>query len=717
MSIKTSILLVFLFVSTFSFADENESSFNLICPPDVWLHCGAEIWDLHQYGQAHYYYNGHQYSAGHPTVQYHTTTCETGYITRTWRVEDYNWVWHECSQTIYISGGNFNYHNIYWPHDIELYGCDVNIHPDHMPYGYGRPTYDYMTCSMVGSSYKDRVFNFGGDCKKIIRTWTVLDWCNYGNGYNNPGIWTYDQIIKISNTEQPTVTSVPEVKVKADDCNYGFVNVPLVEIYGDPCYGGYEITHDSPYADYAGADASGNYPVGKTRVNFTLVYACGTEMKAYTDVIVEDKGPVPYCLATLNVVLMPVDTDNDGQIDNGMVELWAKDLDYGSYHPCNTRPLTFSFSSDVTNTSTTFTCEEAGYNDVQMWVTDHYGNQSWCLVQVIVQNNAANIPDCEEEVGNIVEGRVLDLNNEPLENVYINLKSKGYREETFIVDTTYVEVLIDSFYNATGTLLYIYDYKEEITYQPTQSFVFQGKTVDILTNDEGKFGTDDIDIQRQYSVTAFKFGDMDNIDSADLELLRQHITGEKKFESPYSYIAADINEDGILDSEDFKLLANLESGEEDEWPHERQWVFYNGLEMVDMSENPLEDHMEQKIVLVNQNFIGQDLSFVGILKGDISNYEPIASSISLPNIEKRNSAETEVYPNPFNQEIKINNLTPGVEVKINVFDTNGRSVYKTKSVNKPSLTISQASEWTPGTYIVNINSDTSTKTFRIVKLD
>ena len=379
----------------------SKASTTLICPPDVWLNCGDEIWDLSSYGNAYYYINGVQHSAGDPSVSYDLTVCETGRIYRTWTIMDPNWVTHSCTQTIKVRGSNFGYHNIDWPkNDLVIEGCNTSTHPDNLPEGYGYPQYDHYSCSMVGASYKDQVFYFGVDCKKILRTWTVLDWCNYFPGNSSPGKWSYVQTIKISGNNMPMLNCPQDLELYPENCDGRYVEMNDIVVNGQGCNGAFQVYNDSPYADENGADASGFYPIGSTTINYRVEYACGEEQICQQVITVKEKAAVPYCLATLNVALMPLDTDGDQLVDDGMVELWASDLNHASYHPCRPNEyLRFSFSSNVDSTSRIFTCKDVGENEVQMWVTDTRGNQSWCSVIVNVQNNAANIPDCEVGTG------------------------------------------------------------------------------------------------------------------------------------------------------------------------------------------------------------------------------------------------------------------------------------------------------------------------------
>lgn len=388
---------------------DEEDSFTLYCPDDVTVSCSDEIWDLSIYGNATYYYNGGWYDAGTPVVNYYLNSCNSGYITRTWTVEDYNWNPYSCTQTITVTadGSTFNESNITWPQEhITLEGCYPSTHPSQLPPGWGYPTWynSGSSCgtSNVGVSYSDQVYTISSTCKKIVRKWQVMDWCQYNpnswyGGYT-PGLWTYYQFIKISKGDLPILVCPDDITVNSNNCVNAYLNVPPLWVEGETCGGDFEITNDSPYADSNGADISGTYPVGWHYVKYTVKYGCGSKKTCTRKIkVTKKKPPVPYCYAALAVPLMGVDTDGDGEFDDGMVEIWAKDLDKGSTASCNGGNLKFSFSSDVTDTYKTFTCDDVGENEVQMWVTDNSGNQSYCLVTIDVQNNGANIPNCEPE--------------------------------------------------------------------------------------------------------------------------------------------------------------------------------------------------------------------------------------------------------------------------------------------------------------------------------
>jgi len=134
------LLVTFTFVSNISateeYCPENADLFSIHCPYDVTVSCTDEIWDLSIYGNANYHDYTGWHDAGTPVEHYYLNSCNSGYITRTWTVEDYNWNLHTCTQTITVSGGSnpFGYDDIWWPHNyIELEGCNPSTHPSHMP--------------------------------------------------------------------------------------------------------------------------------------------------------------------------------------------------------------------------------------------------------------------------------------------------------------------------------------------------------------------------------------------------------------------------------------------------------------------------------------------------------------------------------------------------------------------------------------------------------
>ncbi len=374
----------------------------MTCPGDKWVDCDAELWTLNQYGDAYFKDYNSTFKLPEPVEHWYLNDCNTGYITRTWKHKAYG-KWYQCVQTIHV--GNSGYNNeIYWPKDdLVLEGCNPNILPENLPAYYNKPHYNSGSCDMMIHTYKDQQFSFGGGCKKIIRKWTVINWCDYvPNAYPKKGYFEHYQTIKIINNEAPHAYENPTIEVNATNCDGGYVEVPALTVSGQDCNDGYKIINNSYYATSNGADASGVYPVGMHTILYTVEYACGSS-KTFQQVIKVNNtlAPVPICLSGISIALMAVDEDRDGVPEEGSVLIWAKDIDFKSYSPCDL-DLTYSFSADSLVMSAEYTCANVGVNDVNVYVTDENGNQSYCRVDLFVQNNAANIPNCN--ANNVDEG-------------------------------------------------------------------------------------------------------------------------------------------------------------------------------------------------------------------------------------------------------------------------------------------------------------------------
>ena len=698
--------------------DNEEDLFSIYCPDDVTVSCNAELWDLSIYGNANYHDYTGWHSAGYPTENWNLNSCNSGTITRTWTVEDYNWNWHTCTQTITVGGGAgaFGYYDIQWPlSHLELQGCNPSTHPSQLPPEYGWPTYNYSECSNVGVSYSDCVYTVNDGCKKIIRKWTVRDWCqsnNNGWGYGTQGSWTYDQVIKIMGGEEPTVECTPKIEVGSYNCVNAYVHADPIYVHGETCGGNYTITNNSPYADSNGANISGTYPIGYTNVDYIVHYGCGKKKTCRTKVIVQDKkGPTVYCYGEITVALMPVDEDQDGVPEDGMIEIWAKDLDKGSTASCNGYGLTYSFSEDITDTNKTFTCADVGSNEVRMYVTDNHGRQSYCLVKVNVQNNGANIPDCEPEDDTPTGGGddstyvhprfsiagLVVAEEEPFAKAEFTLTNMQPVVEYVTTLDTILETTTDSFINASGALLYytLIDSVFTSTTDTVESYFQHYSTSD----EEGHFIFEEIaDSNTVFTLEAAVVEQeiYKGIDEDDLDFLLGYLLGNIEFERLEQYIAADVNSDRKIDFDDLKILLDHLSGGASE-VLDYDWVvieqqnadadlkdlFANYKEISSMTVEA-EDHM--------------DLKYIAVKIGDVVNKEVEGDLQSIPvsdiayavqraddehelELELRSmisevqSQSVAISPNPFLDRLNINYMDNSAGlITIQILDVKGQTI-------------------------------------------
>ncbi|HMQ06873.1 MAG TPA: T9SS type A sorting domain-containing protein [Saprospiraceae bacterium] len=583
----------------------NNSFWGLVCPNDTTVSCLESFHNLDKFGQAFFIDNWGKRSVGNPTVKFNLGKCNTGTITRTWKYMDPYWRVYTCSQTITVTGGgSFNSSHITWPQDIVVSGCTADISPHALK---SFPTWHIKPCSEVLHSFKDMWFNHQGTCSKIIRTWTVIDWCVYHPTYNpHQGIWKRNQVIKIMFEESPDIHCPGDVVAFSTNCTSADVKIPPLTIGNLHCSGTAQIDHNSPYAKKKGADISGIYPVGKTKVTYTISFGCGQKTKCEVWVEVKsDKAPTPYCINNTSVALMGIDTNGDGFNDAGMVEIKAKSLDQGSIAHCNSGPLKFSFSSNPHDDTKIFTCDNVGINNVQVWVTNAFGKQDFCVVQISVQNNAAGIPSCEaedpedgepggeengeeeddeeddeeeeeeeeEEDNNdgeednedgermIISGKVQDPYGSSVSGVKIEIKNM---HEHVVIDSqevTIIEYDMIPRINRMGVLLYMMIPKE-VTKVVRDTARYYIKDT-LQTSEEGlyQFMTSDLESPGFLIQGIEPVHIRQNITMVDVQTVLEHVAGIKKMEHPYQLIAADVNNDGIIDMNDVLEMIEWIAGE------------------------------------------------------------------------------------------------------------------------------------------------------------
>ena len=331
--------------------------------------------------------------------------CMVGTIVRTFSATDGQNT-ATTTQTITIENNNpFNpATDIVWPADYaSSSACAGNtLAPENLPAINGFPIVTEDACDLVAISYVDQVFQFVSDtdaCFKILRKWTVIDWCQ-----SVPGSVfqvQFDQVLKISNTDAPTfVGTYDPISVDSfdPDCLGAFVTLEATAT--DLCTPDnllnwtYIVDIDSDGVDLltqsgvsATTNANATYPLGNHTIFWSFEDGCGnvvTTTQLFS--VVNKKAPVAYCINGLSIALEGMDLDGDGTFDDEMACLFVTSVDAGSYSTCGL-DVNVSFSADVNDDKITFSCLDIGVQDVDLWVTDANGNTSFCSTTVEVQDN------------------------------------------------------------------------------------------------------------------------------------------------------------------------------------------------------------------------------------------------------------------------------------------------------------------------------------------
>ncbi len=376
------------------------------------------------------YYDNCWYPTIDSTTEGSLNECGVGVLTRTWTVTDKCENQSVCYQRVIIKPrSDFE---VIFPADVV---ADCEEADALSPETTGEPTITDDDCELVGINYVDQKFDIvNGACYKILRTWTIIDWCVYDPdqhfrhpdvivddritaGEDRPCVYRnlkddgdgyiqYLQVIKVQDYEAPEVTCVlPQII-----CNYTEDCVPeIVEIdFGsatDNCTPADEIryryiikpegvTDPAGYLYGHSNKFTGELPFGIHDVYLIAEDRCGNFDTCTTQVAINDcKPPTPYCYNGVATVVMPSSLS---------IEVWAKDLDAGSFDNCTIKEnLTFTFDADGLEQNRVFTCDDIPDGkmeqiEVEIYVWDEAGNVDKCITYILLQDGSGNV--CPDQI-------------------------------------------------------------------------------------------------------------------------------------------------------------------------------------------------------------------------------------------------------------------------------------------------------------------------------
>jgi len=287
------------------------------------------------------------------------------------------------------------------------------------------------------TTHSDQTLQTCGNTFKIIRTWTVLDWCT-GNVVTI-GVGGEDnvQIIKIMDNIAPTISRAPfsvSANIPAqyplgcrsqsyllaptnlsDNCSA--ITVKIFTPVGEAIY------------INGGSGANGGLipppglPLGTHNVTYQATDACGNQTNLVVVVtVVDDIGPTAVCDEITDVNLT----------QNGTAQVFAGTFDDGTYDNCcldhfEVRRMVDNCDDGHNDTvfgpTVIFCCEDLDANPVTVVFRafDCYGNHNDCMVTAIVNDKLAPVLQscpagqritCDWYADNI-ETQLADLDGDP----------------------------------------------------------------------------------------------------------------------------------------------------------------------------------------------------------------------------------------------------------------------------------------------------------------
>ncbi len=504
-------------------------------------------------------------------------------------------LWVLNDSPYYITDTNcFNqnpFDGVIWPCDYDVH-CDVNgVSLDPSVTGYPQIFDD--ECSLVADTFVDLTLPIQGDaCYKVLRTWTIIDWCQYNNNVSPPeGIWTYEQIIKVFDETAPELVSdcedvfydvvtdndgifnngctapvtivhdATDICADADDLNYDY----WVDLFDDGTNDiGPSFNQPSglPFVDPDPSDfIHPTAPMGWHRIFWTVEDGCGNVTQCDYLFHVEDNTP-PYVFLASDYV--------GSLINGGPLTIWATEFEGTAEDECSGicdyRIQVPSLGPGQTTPPTTdsWTFTTTGIYSADWWIKDCANN--WTYVTGTINIQGGGMPQFS------VAGTIATEVGDGVNNVTVELD---------------------------GTM--------------------PGQFQSVPTDSNGDYLFANVDSSYNYTVDPdMQLDPLNGVSTYDLVLISKHILETELLDSPYKMIAADVNMSGNITTIDIVELRKLILFIETEFPVETAtWRFVEADFVFPNPENPWQTTFPE---VYNINGLDDDViaDFVAIKKGDVN---------------------------------------------------------------------------------------------------
>ena len=423
-------------------------------------------------------------------------------------------------------------------------------------------------CYNLMTNSEDQVFaGQGGACFKIVRTWTILDWClaeAKGLAYAQEHAIHFVHSIVIMNTTKPTFAPHADQAETTLICDGKEVTVTTSAT--DDCPSNYLVYNWQ--IDYnfnnvnATWDASGNgnsftrfMPIGHHRVHFAVVDGCGNLTDQFFFVnVVNNKQPTPL-YKNLVVDLMA----------NLTVAIPARLFNAGSTGACpGSTPLRFSYTSNPADSIKIFDCSfgvDVPFG-VNIYVIDNNGLVDFATPSLTLNDNIVQCPDNIT----LISGRIVTEGAQGIPQVDVNAQASMMKQ----------------------------------------------------TDSNGEFRFNNVQSGTTYSIEPSDDKDpLNGVTTGDIIKIQNHILNKKVLDSPYKLIAADVSEDKQLSVSDIVMIRRLILAKIDQFSSGKSWKFIDESYTFPNPANPLNADYPQSIDAATTG-IKNDVNFIGIKMGDVN---------------------------------------------------------------------------------------------------
>ena len=562
---------------------DNEAPLVVSCPQDTTIDCRGYITDFQPFGEA--VFSDFCSLSSRDSVTYDLNECGIGEITRIFTAYDDRENESSCTQIIHVGSDEAfgtEFHHIIWPEDIIIDECASDgYEPEDLDSIYSVPRMKDLPCSEPKANYTDTKFYHDEDhiCIKILREWTVIDWCRFDPQTTFNGVFNHTQVIKIKDSNKPEFTSGCEDEILTEliaesECQYKIPELSASAIDNSCISKNLIWKYHIDYEADGSVELSGAadqitdqvFGVGDHIITWEVKDECGNSSECEKIITIKDqKAPNPICLSSLVVVL-----DNE----NKEAKIWASDFDLKSEDNCTAaEELTMSFSETEDIPAMGVDCDDLDGKaetliELFIYVSDAGGNKDFCQTFLRLQNNGVACGETESGSMGKISGRIINLQDVNIPGVSVELLSPSENKQ-------------------------------------------------MMSTTDGQYEFDDLPMYHNYDLHFSKDGNiLAGVSTVDLVLIQQHILGIKEFVSPYQIIAADANHSGDVTATDLLALRSLLVGRTYTFPKNKSWVFLDQLIQYPDPLNPFP--IDEKVNVMDMDEANIYRNIIAVKRGDVN---------------------------------------------------------------------------------------------------
>jgi len=637
----------------------------LVCPPDMVVSCTTDYHDFSNTGGIPISYTSCSSTTAivdtlvirdntRPSRKAPTTGNVPGYTGV--EVEAYNPAcgfgaikreFDQCTQWLVVEPIDevFDPSTIQFPDDVTVDCVDVET---------GEPVFMSVKCNLVGFTLDSDTFRIeGNSCAQIINEFSVIDWCTY-DMTSGEGKYTHTQIVNVvDNTIPQVITEEVQVYVADENCMSNGVVLTAIGIDEATCDAPWlswevevdidddfqveyiyssayprELPSGEPNPFYLEKTTSGDQlkvvlPDGiiaskeQHRINWIIDDGCRNVNQIRTYFVIEDqKAPTPYCLNLSTAVMT-----------NGEVELWAIDFNQSSFDNCAEQTdLLFTF----TDVPPPPRCDaEYGSANDLLWYDGTYWFYDASEVDTDVQEcgvtGAGEYEDIDSYGGDVhrwepglkSSGKIFTTADDEDKDGILEIPIYVW-DECQNIDFCTVTLRISD--NAGGAMIggnISTPAGEVIGNMRTQLMAnMPNYPKTVMTDSQGQYVYPDNTPTMDYEISGGSQDDyLNGVSTLDLIMIQRHILGIESFDSPYDYVAADINGDNKINGIDLVELRKLILGIYTDLPQNNSWKLLDADQVLTVTD-PW--NYKESIFVTGLAADMQSEDFIGVKIGDLN---------------------------------------------------------------------------------------------------